>query len=123
MNTLEACMRGADVRQPISLESQLLSEGPGGLGGEKGRSLLDMVGQGQGVEHRMTSSLRSSSRSTAASTKISPSASVDLVIAYTGWQSSSVHPLKGHLVVRSGTLPCSISSSTVLALCSIWMYL
>lgn len=70
---------GADLRQPISLERQLLSEGPGGLGGEKGRSLLDMVGQG-GSEHRTTSSLRSSSRSTAASTRITPAASLDLVM-------------------------------------------
>ena len=73
-------VHGADLRQPISLESQLLSEGPGGLGGEKGRSLLDMVGQG-GSEHRISSSLRSSSRSTAASTRITPAVSLDLVMA------------------------------------------
>ena len=54
-----------------------MSEGPGGLGGEKGRSLLDMVGQSS--EHRITTSLRGSSRSTATSTKITPAASYDLV--------------------------------------------
>ncbi|KAK9824943.1 hypothetical protein WJX74_008964 [Apatococcus lobatus] len=91
-------LRSPDVRQPISLESQLLSEGPGGLGGEKGRSLLDMVGQGS--EHRMTSSLRSSSRSTIASTRITPAASLDLEST-----SAQAHDLEVRTVAsqKSGT--------------------